>query len=287
MSNQENTRIILSKLHELPALPEKCTRLEALMNDPKSSFADMTRLIETDVGLASKVLKLANSAHYSIAGGVQSLEKAVVYLGMTTIYQMVLCMQSQQILGSRGKGVPQFLAGHSLAVAMVAKYISSILGIMLPDRAFSAGLLHDFGRVAIHVLLPEATAKYSQAISQGAIHSLELEHEILGLDHQQVGLELAKHWKYPKGLAVVISQHHGVGPEVCDRAEEEYRLVSDIVAVADAWCWYTDWPGLDCGDLMDLDPVRLERIGLDSQPGAQHREGLSDLLSSLPESLAS
>jgi putative nucleotidyltransferase with HDIG domain len=261
-----NPSEILSQLNELPPLPEKCARLEAMMNDPASTFADMSRVIETDVGLASQVLKLANSAHHYVSGGVQSLEKAVIYLGMTTVYQMVLCMQSHQILGSHGRAMPPFLAGHSVCVALIAKHLSERIGLTLPDRAFAAGLLHDFGRVALYVLFPDLVRRHAEALERGAAHSLALEKEIMGVDHQEVGAWLAKHWKYPRSLVWVVSDHHGVGQEVTHKAEEDFRLLSDIVAVADHWSWQIGWAGLEKGRPPPVDEKRIDRLNLPDWP---------------------
>lgn len=257
---------IISQLHELPPLPDKCARLEELMNDPESTFADMSRVIETDVGLASQVLKLANSAHHYVSGGVQSLEKAVVYLGMTTVYQMVLCMQSHEILGSAGRSLPEYLPGHSLAVGLIAKHLSERVGLTLPDRAFAAGLLHDFGRVAIAVLFPQQFRAYAKAVEKGGPHSVELEREIIGVDHQQVGGELARHWKYPSSLVWVVSNHHGVAGDIHHKAEEDCRMVADIVAVSDYWSWGIGWPGLDQGTAPQVDQARIDRLDLPPLP---------------------
>jgi putative nucleotidyltransferase with HDIG domain len=260
---------IISKLQKLPSLPDKVARLEDLLNDPQSTYSDMTRVIETDLGLASQVLKLANSAYYSVIGGVQLLEKAVVYLGMTTIYQMVLCTQSQLILHNEAKMLPEYFGRHSLSVAVISKHLSERLNLALPDRAFSAGLLHDFGRVATYVLYPDLVKAYNEAIAKGAEHTISLEQEIIGIDHQRVGAELAKHWKYPSGLSWVISDHHGPGQAVMNRQEEDYRLVSDIVAVADSWSWSMDRKGLHSGVSPALASERIGRTGLPANLSAE------------------
>lgn len=269
---------IISKLQKLPSMPDKVALLEELLNDPQSTYTDMTRVIETDLGLASQVLKLANSAFYSVIGGVQLLEKAVIYLGMTTIYQMVLCTQSQLILQTEAKILPEYFGRHSLAVAVLSKHFSERLNLPLPDRAFSAGLLHDFGRVAIYVLYPELVKAYDEAIAKGATHSIALEQEIIGIDHQAVGEELAKHWKYPSGLTWVISDHHGSGRAVMNRQEEDYRLVSDIVAVADAWSWSLDRKGLKNGNNPVQATERFERTGLAAKLAADEVRNLRAIL---------
>jgi len=274
-----NPSDIISQLHELPPLPDKCARLEELMNDPASTFADMSHVIETDIGLASQVLKLANSAHHYVSGGVQSLEKAVVYLGMTTVYQMVLCMQSHQILGSAGRALPEYLPGHSLAVALIAKHLSERVGLTLPDRAFAAGLLHDFGRVAIAVLFPQLFRAYGKAVEKGAAHSVELEAEVIGIDHQQVGAELAKHWKYPSSLVWVVSNHHGAAGEIRHKAEEDCRLVADIVAVSDYWSWGIGWPGFDQGAPPQVDEGRIARLDLPPLPVDQMKAVMTKISS--------
>jgi len=282
-----NASDIVSQLHELPPLPDNCARLEELMNDPAATFADMTRVIETDVGLASQVLKLANSAHHYVAGGVQSLEKAVIYLGTTTVYQMVLCMQSHQILGGEGRSMPEFLAGHSVATGLIAKHLSERVGLTLPDRAFAAGLLHDFGRVALWVLFPPLMRSYSEAIAKGGAHGVALELEVLGIDHQQVGAELALHWKYPRSLAWVVSDHHGPGQEVMQKAEEDHRRVADIVAVADFWSWGIGWVGHDKGVPAPVDPKRVERLALSQEPAEDTRELLDKVAAQVRSYLVS
>jgi putative nucleotidyltransferase with HDIG domain len=272
---------MLQTLQQLPSLPDNCFKLQELMDDPNSTPSDMAGVIESDVGLASKVLRLANSAHCAIPGGVDSLQRAVCFLGFSTIHQIVLCMQSYQVLGSCGN-LPAVLTTHALAVASVAQRLCERAGLPMPQRAFSAGLLHDLGRVGLFVLFPDHASAYLEATSNGARHGIDLEVETFGFHHMAVGELLAKKWKYPAVLKRVIEDHHGEGAPVNGREEEQARKLADVVAVADAWSWALGHPGINAGEPSDLHEARAQRSGLPPLPPEAETADLQAVLQETP-----
>ncbi|NMB74665.1 MAG: HDOD domain-containing protein [Myxococcales bacterium] len=217
---------IIEKIDEIPPLPTSALQLVELIEDPSATPLALARLIEQDVALAARVLHLANSAFYGVAGGVDSLERAVCFLGFTTIQQIALYFHSRQILDEAGARPPAPLWHHAHRVAKASRTLAARLGLPMTGRFFTAGLLHDLGRVALFVLFPEHAGAWRPA-SRSPLERLVEEHALFGMDHQQAALHLAQRWRYPSPLAQVISGLHaspGTGPTVSPE-EDAMRLV--------------------------------------------------------------
>lgn len=262
---------VLGKVESLPPLPEVCLRLQALFDDPKCTPKLVAAQIERDALLATTVLKLANSAYFSVPGGVTSILRAVQMMGFSAIHQVVLCAVSSNLMGKAGEHLPPWMTEHSQAVSLIANYLANQARSPGKDMALAAGLLHDIGRTAALVLVPKLMANYAEAIRKGARHSLSLEHEILGADHQRIGRQVGLHWKYPPALLTVIETHHT--PDAARPAP-----LGDIVYVADAWAWAMGIKGQEPGESFELDLARAERVGLAGAPSDQERVTLLEMI---------
>jgi putative nucleotidyltransferase with HDIG domain len=259
------------RLKELPALSSSCHDLEALMEDPKATPSDLARVIERDAGLTTRVFRLANSPFCGIPGGVDNLPRAITILGFSTIHQIVICMQSYRILEESGASIPNWLHRHCLVTAIVAENLAARVGMLFPPRAYAAGLLHDLGRLASAVLFPEETARYRRALESGEPHGLATERQYLGIDHEALGLSLARHWSYPDLLACCVSAHHGDQPPQAPAWEMSHLALADLVAVADAWAWSLGAPGMLACRAMPVDPLRCQQTGLEPEPSPEDR----------------
>ncbi|RME26957.1 MAG: HDOD domain-containing protein [Deltaproteobacteria bacterium] len=222
------SRQLLQRLEELPPLPRNTMRLGQLVEDPTSTPLQLARVIEQDASLAARIMKLANSAYFAVSGGVDTLERAVCLLGFSTIHQIALCLQSMQILGNAGAAPPESIVTHALEVATASQLLAERLAKPMPQRFFTAGLLHDIGRLALFVLEPEKGQQWQRTAPESE-QRLELERETFGIDHQTAGNMLAGRWKYPEPLAVAIGNHHA--PD-CGCGHSDIVLV---ISVADNW----------------------------------------------------
>ena len=151
------TEEILLKVDELPTLPSIVFELNQIINDPLSAAADIEKVMLNDQSLTSRVLKLVNSAYYAIPGGVSNLKRAIIYLGFDAIQQLVLtasvldtvATDSDEAAGQLDLG--QFWV-HSMGVAMASEVIAKHVKHQSPADLFTAGLLHDLGKVALHMI---------------------------------------------------------------------------------------------------------------------------------------
>lgn len=204
----------VNQITNLPVLPQVAMRVTERMQSPTATLAEISELIKSDIGLSTKVLRLANSSYYSIPGGVADVPKALQYLGFTTIAQIVLtssvfgAFKSQ---GARDFPLAQFWI-HCFAVGQMAEIAARTLQFKNPSDAFIGGLMHDIGKLILLELQPEQLLKIVHLAADQKISFLQAE-ENLGLqNHIELGLMLAKHWRLPEALISGIRYHHGNGP---------------------------------------------------------------------------
>jgi putative nucleotidyltransferase with HDIG domain len=191
------------RLVDLPSLP--ALLMEALQytadNQSLTNFADK---ISQDPPMVIRILRIANSPFYGMSREISSLRQAIVLLGLNRVRDMLLGVCFSNILPVRHKDFdyPLFLH-HSMAVADCARQLAIYTGIG-QDIAFTAGLLHDIGRLVIVFLFPD---DFSRIINEPHPDRVETERRILGFDHVEIGGKAARHWNLPVAIQEAIEQH--------------------------------------------------------------------------------
>ena len=181
---------------QLPVLPGMIMQLISLMEDEKTTFQDMAKLIMTDQVLISRILKVANSAFYAVSGQVDSIHYAIVRLGMREVVNIVT---SIQVLSLQNHDVPQEKLQAILDGALQTAFLASGLARQLrvdPDEAFLGGLLLDLGKTVILSVAKDFAIKES------------LLDELLASRHAEIGAMIAKKWNYPESIQNIIRYHH-------------------------------------------------------------------------------
>ena len=181
---------------QLPVLPGMIMQLISLMEDEKTTFQDMAKLIMTDQVLISRILKVANSAYYAASGQVDSIHYAIVRLGMREVVNIVTGIQ---VLSLQSRDVPQEKLQAILDDALKTAFLSSGLARHArvdPDEAFLGGLLLDLGKTVILSVAKDF-----------AIRETLLD-ELLAARHAEIGAMIAKKWNYPESIQNLIRYHH-------------------------------------------------------------------------------
>lgn len=235
---------LADKAAALPALPSVVTELLDSFNNPDLDVDTLARTITNDQALAARALRIANSPFYGLAGRVTTVHDAIVVLGFRAVRSLVLSAAMVDSVGKVGEGQQNLISfwRHSVAVALLARGLAKQVGEN-PETAFTAGLLHDIGRVFFGACFPE---HYRQVKLWQHTHdapSCHAEQEVLGLTHGTAGRVLAKKWGLPAAIIAAISHHHE--PE----AEQPQRLV-DICHGADVLS-----RALDCHADLVVPPV--------------------------------
>jgi HD-like signal output (HDOD) protein len=220
-------------VNELPALPTLVSRLVELVESESATADQIEQLITTDPALTVKVLHLANSAYYGLTRTISTVKQAVIVLGFHTVKNLVLGVSAFMAL--RGARAPSaFEVGlweHSFACAGIAREIMIVTerGIRQAENAFMAGLLHDIGVLFLYTRFPKEYERVMRAAQpDGARH--EVEGEILGTDHAEVGALITDSWGLPPMLVRLIGNHHA--PYL---PEDELRLPAACLMLADSW----------------------------------------------------
>ncbi len=190
----------------MPAFPKSVQRILELTRDVNSTPKDLVDVIDKDPVVTVKILKVVNSAYYSMPKQVTSIGHAVVYLGFNTVKNLALGIAAIGMLpkdNAAGFDVNQYLL-HSLATAGIAKQLALQIDDADPMDCFIAGLLHDFGKVVFAQFMP-AEFKEALQISQKTQSSLHTALQTtIGADHAVVGAMLVEKWRFAPHLIDTI-----------------------------------------------------------------------------------
>ncbi len=201
---------VLDAIDRAPSLPHIVGQVLQRVGDAHSSTADLEKLIEQDMVLAGKVLKLVNSAFYRRPQPVGSIREAVSIIGFASLRSVVLAASTSNILlvdlepygMSRGG-----LWRNSIATAAVARAVGMKGGVG-PDRSeeyFAAGLLRDVGLLILSPFLARSGVRLRKDVQTDI---LTAERRAVGFDHGWVGDRLAEKWELPAPLRACIARHH-------------------------------------------------------------------------------
>jgi HD-like signal output (HDOD) protein len=201
----------MGRASTLPILPHVTTQLLAMSSGDSRSLVEFERLIAQDAGLTSKILRTANSPYYGGNGQITSLQRAVSQLGINTLRSICLTVGFQSAVTTKQVN-KSFNAGyfwqHSMGVACAAKVLACLHQNSLKEEAFIAGLMHDIGKLALAIFLPEEAGLIYQRMEQQKLTQGEAEELTLGGTHQDIGRMVVKSWGIPEAYLSPIAQHH-------------------------------------------------------------------------------
>lgn len=192
---------LVDKTPDLPALPTVALATHRETGKPDATASSVATLVATDPALTARVLRLANSAYYGNARQVAAVSDAILLLGMRGVRNLCLLAGTYPWLQgglAAYRLAPGALLSHSLATAIGSRAVAERTSEDR-DAAFTAGLLHDLGKVALAMWFKPA---------DGVIGSRDDERRVLGFDHGQAGGELARRWNLPQSLVAAIACHH-------------------------------------------------------------------------------
>lgn len=263
----------MTRVTEISSLPEITTRIVALVEDPKSTAQDMHEIVRNDPALATKVLKVVNSAFYGLPAQIANLDRAIVMLGLSAVKNIALAASLSRLF-KPGAISERFdardLWTHSIAVGVCARMLADLTHSHV-EETFVAGLVHDVGLLVEYQLFPEKLREITQRAEAGEEDFLALEREVIGADHQAFGAALAAKWKFPPGLRAAISFHHDA-----ESLAPELRRFVTVIQLADGICCQNELGFWLTARQLDISDELLAAAGLSA-------ERVSPILEVLPE----
>ncbi len=247
---------IVAKARKLPQVSAAALRLAELLDDAGNGFEEAAAVIKSDTLLTAKLLRACNSSAFGFSERIASVDQALMMLGFQEVRRLVL---SLGFAGSMTGVLPGYsmepseLWQHALVTGSAAE---QLVAACQPDCdsavAFTAGLLHDLGKVVIaQVITPEAQTVIGRHMNGEGLGSVEAEREVLGTDHAEVGACLLHIWRLPEPIVEAVANHHRPvfkpSPQLSaithcanriahlateDTVEERYRINDDPVLQA-------------------------------------------------------
>ncbi len=201
---------LVEKLRDIPTLSVVVQQVMALVNNPRASATQIAEILKRDQVLTAKVLRLVNSSFYKLSTEVTDVTKALGFLGFNSVSMLVLgtsVFSSFEVQAADYFNIIQFWK-HSLATAITAETIAKKTRLAKSEEAFTCGLLHDLGKVALFKISPKDLRSIVETASIKNISFAEAESE-LGLPaHTVLGERLAEKWQLPVVIRKAIRFHH-------------------------------------------------------------------------------
>jgi HD-like signal output (HDOD) protein len=224
----------VKKVTTIATLPEVTLQIIKTVEDPRSTAAQLHKIVAHDPALVTRILKVVNSAFYGLPGQIGSIERAIVMLGLNAVKNIAVAAS----LGQLFRGVKlcdgftaKDLWTHCVGVGVSAREIAKLMKLPLAEEAFLAGMIHDIGILVELQTAPEQLSRVCQNAREGHGDFCALERAMTGMDHQMLGQKLAELWKFPLSCQLVAGHHH----HPMSLAGND-RLLVAIVHVADTIC---------------------------------------------------
>lgn len=232
--NPVNIDVLLGRLRQLPSLPAVVLDVMKTFENEQMDSATLARKIAHDQALAARVLRVANSSFYGLEAQISSIKEAVMVLGSHNVRSIVVSAGIISQFPAAQRSVFDRLAfwRHSLAAAAHARALANRTGHH-PETAFTAGLLHDIGRLVLATYFPDEFLGVLEYAAARGCAVIEAEHAVLGLDHTLAGAELARRWKFPSAIQQAVANHHS--PDAQPAAP-----LTDLVYMANVICHCRD-----------------------------------------------
>lgn len=255
------SREFVDLIKGLPEFPENINAINRLINDPDSSMTDIARRISNDVSLTGELLKMVNSAAFSLASPCKSVQDAVKFAGIRGIRNLLFSIGSMKSLMVDSDERKKALWDHSYKVAfysynLARSYFKTGTEKELIEDSYVCGLLHDIGKIIFVSVHKDVYQKMQFLCSAKGISRSLFERMIAGVNHGEVGALVSEKWNFPDTMINVIRYHHE--PENCPK--EVWKLTA-LIHFADLLAHYPE----GTVDIAQFDPEALKMFNVTTE----------------------
>jgi putative nucleotidyltransferase with HDIG domain len=274
---------LVGKGQELPSLPEIYLRVAEQLEDETITVQQIGDTVQHDPAITTRVLKMVNSAYYGLPNQVASVTQSVSLLGRERLKHILIGSVLRGVFSS-GQDNPAFSMQvfwqHSIKTAIIARELARhVREVEEPESMFTAGLLHDIGKLLLFNKFPERMMAAEEYAMQKRVDVLSAELNQVGLTHTAVGEALMQHWGLPQLLIDCATRHHEVvhdGPD---------RHATHLIYLANQLSHYV--PPLDDGETQDIldDIVNWDMSNVSLEQIASACQQAEDMVFEVMESL--
>ena len=225
---------IINKFSDSKTLPHVAIKVTQLVNDENSTMHDFEETIQMDPILVTRLLRLVNSPYFGLTNKVDSVAKAVVFVGMKSLRNLVAVEALRDMFKDNGKPggfSRKNLWLHSATVALLAEMIGKRIFGDAREDLFLAGIIHDIGLIVEDQVVGDLLRQVCQRYTPGTKSFVDSEREIIGTDHCEVGFKLATGWNMPDDVLNAIRGHHLVEKSVRPESVTGIIQLAEYIAV--------------------------------------------------------
>lgn len=227
--------LIISQLDSLSILPSAAARFLSMLNSMELTTSDLTELIESEPALTTKIFSLLYQSNQPLPDKPPFIRTALEKLPLRLIRDSFLAARvyNAPVLAEDEVDSRQGLVLHSLAVACAARQLATLTSPQIdPNLAYTAGLLHDIGKLALNQVMPKSFTKITEEAKSRNLSTCTIEQRHLGLDHTIIGKRLAQKWHLPTKIDIAIWLHHTDTTEISSTVPE--ARLAQLVHLADS-----------------------------------------------------
>jgi putative nucleotidyltransferase with HDIG domain len=216
---------LVSGVIRLVSLPEVCIRVNEMLEDPNITASDLGKVIAQDTGLTARLLKIVNSSFYGFPSRIETVTRAVTVIGLRELRGLVLAASAVEAFSKIPNDVLNMVNfwRHSVYCGVVAQQLAERCRVLHSERLFVAGLLHDIGKLIMSHKIPDTVKRILDIKETDSRTDEEIENEVLGFSHADVGGELMRFWQMPESLYNTVRYHHH--PEQAEASELEVCVI--------------------------------------------------------------
>lgn len=207
---------VLRSLKNLPPFPPVAQRALLLLNEPEVNIQELVAVVKFDPAVTANILRISNSAYFGLNQEIHSLHQALLLLGTQELLKIMVISGATRLFSSVASGYGGERRGlwhHSVSCALMVDLLARDLSLIDQATGFTAGLLHDLGKVVLSLFAQREFLAIQEVMEQQGVSFLEAEKNILGIDHAELGGEMARMWRFPDRLRLAITYHHLNKPE--------------------------------------------------------------------------
>jgi putative nucleotidyltransferase with HDIG domain len=223
----------INRINEVVSFPTVVAEILDAMTDERITTSKITKLIESDPALTTKILRVSNSPFYGLRGNVKNIQSAITMLGLDETGRLLLTyhMKARLIsLNPQQNARLESLWKHSVTTATVSRMVAQRYRFLTDGKEYTAGLLHDMGKLVLIQYFPETNPVVEQMIRDLSVCDVDAETQAASISHTDIGSQLGEKWRLPAEYVEVMRCHHDA------RTSLQNPMLTAVVRFADLLC---------------------------------------------------
>jgi len=263
---------IVADVTTLVSPPDIWVRIHEVVRNPKSSTSDVAGITMQDPALTANILKIVNSAFYNFPKKIDTVSRAITVIGMDDLFSLVTAITAANVFSNIPSTIsrPEVFWRHSLSTGIISRRLARECRVLNGERLYVAGLLHDIGSLVLYSKFPDQATEALMAANGDEEVIYQVEKELFGYTHADIGAELLRLWRLPDTLVEAVAWHHEPARATQGTIDAAIVHIANVAAnrravgsfVGEGESYETQ-PDPIAWTITGLDPAILDTIGED------------------------